>query len=98
MLHGGERLTLRTVDREQVESLEMWCRTSAGPIVWKLKKYLLTYLLTHLTYLHTYLLTLWSTVLLEKLIGSQLVKQFPALNGTRMFIAAFTSARHLSLF
>ena len=51
-----------------------------------------------LTSLLTYLLTPWSRVLLEKLTGSQLVKQFPALNGTQMFIAAFTSARHLSLF
>ena len=49
MLHGGERLTLRTVDREHVESFEMWCRRrSAGPIVWKLKKYLRTYVRTYL--------------------------------------------------
>ena len=45
----------------------------------------------------TYLLTTWSTVLLDKLTGSQLVKEFPAFYGTRMFITAFTSARHLSL-
>ena len=39
---------------------------------------LLTYLLTcFLTYLLTYLLTPWSRVLLEKLIGFQLVKKFP---------------------
>ena len=43
------------------------------------------------------ILTLWSRVLLEKLIGSQLVKKFPTFYGTRRFIAAFTSARHLSL-
>ena len=49
-----------------------------------------------LTYLITYLLTPWSTVLLEKLTGVQ-VKKFPALYGTRKFITAFTSARHLSL-
>jgi len=30
-----------------------------------------------------YLLTLWSRVLLEKLIGSQLVKKFRALYGTQ---------------
>jgi hypothetical protein len=42
-------------------------------------------------------LTPWSRILLEKLIGSQLVKNFPTLYGTRNFIAAFTSARHLYL-
>ena len=29
--------------------------------------------------------------------SSQLVKKFPAFDGTRMFNTAFTSARHLSL-
>ena len=53
-------------------------------------------------YLHTYwqltyLLTPRSRVFLEKLIGSQLVKKLPAFYGTRSFITAFTSARHLSL-
>ena len=43
-----------------------------------------------------YLLAPWSRVLLEKLIGFQLVKKFPAFYGTRKFITAFTSARHLS--
>jgi len=38
----------------------------------------------------------WSRVLLEKLTGFQLVKIFPAFYGTRRFITAFTSARHLS--
>jgi len=44
-----------------------------------------------------YLLTPWSRVLLEKLTGLQLVKKFPAFYGTRRFITALTSARHLSL-
>jgi hypothetical protein len=44
-----------------------------------------------------YLLTPWSTVLLEKLTGSQLVKNFLAFYGNRRFITAFTSVRHLSL-
>ena len=48
-------------------------------------------------YLLTYLLTPFSRVLLEKLTSFQLVKKFPAFYGTRMFITAFTSARHLSL-
>ena len=44
-----------------------------------------------------HLLTPWSRVLLEKLIGSQLVKKFPAFYGTRKFITAFTSASYMSL-
>ena len=44
-----------------------------------------------------HLLTPCSTVLLEKLTGLQLVKKFPAFYGTRRFITALTSARHLSL-
>ena len=47
--------------------------------------------------LHTYLLTPWCRVLLEMLTGLQLVKKFPACNGTRRFITALTSVRHLSL-
>ena len=57
--------------------------------------YLLTYLLT---YSLTYLLTPWCRVLLEKLTGLQLVKKFPAFHGTRRFITALTSVRHLSLY
>jgi len=45
----------------------------------------------------TYLLTPWCRVLLEKLTGLQLVKKFPAYHGTRRFITAPTSVRHLSL-
>jgi len=45
----------------------------------------------------TGLLTPWCRVLLEKLTGSQLVKKFPAFHGTRRFITALTSVRHLSL-
>ena len=49
-------------------------------------------------YLLTYLLTPWSRVLLEKLTVCQLVKNFPAFYGTRRYITAFTSARHMFLF
>jgi len=49
------------------------------------------------TYLLTYLLTPWCRVLLEQLTGLQLVKKFPAFHGTRRFITALTSVRHLSL-
>ena len=45
----------------------------------------------------TYLLTPWCRVLLEQLTGLQLIKKFPALHGTRRFITALTSVRHLSL-
>ena len=51
----------------------------------------------HLIYILTYLLTPRCTVLLEKLTGLQLVKKFPAFHGTRSFITALTSVRHLSL-
>jgi len=44
-----------------------------------------------------YLLTPWCRFLLEKLTGLQLLKKFPAFHGTRRFITALTSVRHLSL-
>ena len=50
-------------------------------------------LLAYSTYLHTP----WCRVLLEKLTGLQLVKKFAAFHGTRRFITAITSVRHLSL-
>ena len=46
---------------------------------------------------HTYLLIPRYRVLLEKLTGLQLVKKFLAFHGTRRFITALTSVRHLSL-
>ena len=45
----------------------------------------------------SYSLTPRCRVLLEKLTGLQIVKKFPALHGTRRFITALTSVRHLSL-
>ena len=48
-------------------------------------------------HLLTYLLTPWCRILLEKLTGLQLVKKFPAFHGSRWFITALTSVRHLSL-
>jgi len=51
---------------------------------------------THLLIL-TYLLIPCSTVLLQKLTSSQLVKKFPAFYGTLRFITAFTCVCHLSL-
>ena len=43
------------------------------------------------------MLTPWCRVLLEKLTGLQLVKKSPEFYGTRRFITALTSVRHLSL-
>jgi len=54
------------------------------------------YLLVLIIFSNNYSLTPWSRVLLEKQTGFQLVKEFPAFYGTRRFITAFTSARHLS--
>jgi len=51
---------------------------------------------TTINYLLTYLLTAYSIVL-QKLTGSQLVKQFPTFYRTRKFISVFASAHHLSL-
>ena len=48
-------------------------------------------------YIYIHILTAWCRVLLEKLTGLQLVKKFPAFHGTRRFITALTSVRHLSL-
>jgi len=50
-----------------------------------------------LTLLLTLLLTPCSTVLLQKLTGSQLVKKFRAFYGTWRFSTAFTRICHLSL-
>jgi hypothetical protein len=47
-----------------------------------------------LTYLLTYSMEQSPS---EKLIGSQIVKKFPAYYGTRKSVTTFTSARHLSL-
>jgi len=47
--------------------------------------------------LHTYTLTPCSRDLLEKLTGFQLVKKFLTSCGIRLFITAFTNARHLPL-
>ena len=45
----------------------------------------------------TFLLTPWCRVLFEKLTGLQLVKKFLEFHGTRRFITALTSVRHVSL-
>ena len=42
------------------------------------------------------IITSWCIVL-EQPTGLQIIKKFPAFHGTRMFITALTSVRHLSL-
>ena len=61
------------------------------------KKHIFQHKQIQFTYLLTYLLTPWCRDPLEKLTGLQLVKKFPAFHGTRRFITALTSVRHLSL-
>jgi len=46
----------------------------------------------HRTWL-THLLTPWIRVLIEKLVVTQLVKKFPAIYGTKMFITMLTLFR-----
>jgi len=65
--------------------------------MFKADRKVLTNNMNQLTYLVTYLITPRSTGLLEKLTGLQLVTKFHGFYGTRMFIAAITSARHMSL-
>ena len=56
-----------------------------------------TFSLNNTVYSLTYLITPCCRVLLEQLTGLQLVEIFPAFHGTRRFITALTSVRHLSL-
>ena len=51
----------------------------------------------HHILLLTYLFTSWCRAFLEKPTGLQLVKKFPVFHGTRKFITALTSVRHLYL-
>jgi len=55
------------------------------------------YVIMKFLYFNCYSLTPRCRVLPEQLTGLQLVKKFPAFHGTRMFITALTSVRHLSL-
>jgi len=63
--------------------------------------YAISYISLHSNWIFHYLsiighlYTSWCRVLLEKLTGLQLVKKFPAFHGTRRFINAPRSVRHL---
>ena len=75
-----------------------FCCGKGRALVQQWYKVIIIFFLTEKTgYLLTYLLTPRCRVLLEKLTGLQLVKKFPAFHGTRRFITALTSVRHLSL-
>jgi len=74
--------------REAVDTKNVATKGSGGVLTWFSRD---------ITYLLTYLLTPWCRVLLDKLTGLQLVKEFPAFHGIRRFITALTSVRHLSL-
>jgi len=73
---------------------EWWLRPVRN-VKWQ-RKYVETLHTYLLNCVLTYLLTPWCRVLLGKLPGLQLVKKFPAFHGTRRFITALTSVRHLS--
>ena len=78
---------------EGTESLLVICRRG-----WTLMlKQMFKEYFVRLWVLCTYLLAPRCRVLLEQLTGLQLVKKFPAFHGTRRFITALTSVRHLSL-
>jgi hypothetical protein len=85
---------IKKVDTE-LPFLEIWSRFVYNQFEWIKDSHHLV--ISHHNYLLAYLLTPWSTVLLEKLTGFQLVKKFPTYYRTRRFITAFTSARHVPL-
>jgi len=82
MFHPNAAIIKLTAKTESKHSLVRWCEVLNITAVLLYEKYLLTP---------------WCRVLFEKLTGFQLVKKFPAFHGTRRFITALTSVRHLSL-
>ena len=83
-----EHLTQRqrvTFQKSSILATSLWEHQNSHPNgIWWSKNYEI-------------LLTPWCRVLLEKLTGLQPVKKFPTFHGTRRFITALTSVRHLSL-
>ena len=80
---------LRSAIQLQVYYSSFQKNTSAWPKLTDVEKHDLRH--------YHYLLTPWSRVLLEKVTGSAASQEIPRIFGTRRFITAFTSARHLSL-
>jgi hypothetical protein len=89
---GGDKI--KNIKKLTVHKGNKYGRTDCNNHTNTFALHALTYLLT---YLLTHSLTPCSGVLLEKLTHSRLVKKFPTFHGTQKFIAAFTSAHHLSL-
>jgi hypothetical protein len=71
-----------------------WCRNFTESTVHELQNFWETAIHTETLYV---ILNPCRRVLLGKLIGSQLLKNFPAFYGARRFITAFKTAHHLSL-
>jgi hypothetical protein len=93
MLYTALGISLYTSDNNTFSICRIYVQKQEACVV---PTVFVTTTLTYLIYL-LYFLTSRSTVLLEKSTDSQVVKKFPAVYGTRMFITAFTSAHHLSL-
>jgi hypothetical protein len=98
--HSLQNLKLMTHGRHLIQCLLLLMSHFFICVSLEVKLYalLIAYLPTYLlAYLLIHLLTPRSRFLLEKQTGLMLVKKFPSFYGTRMLIAVFTSAHHLSL-
>jgi hypothetical protein len=94
---SGGRLVCRSGrPAYQFQSPSMWMSCVVYDVPWRRFWNVLPLTVHAAPALFIYLLAPWSRVLLEKLTGLQLVKKFPAFYGTRRFITALPSARHLS--
>jgi len=87
-----------TITRHRVKSSETWTFIKSTVRTWACHSGM-WFTHSYVSYIISYynILTPWRRVLLEKLTGLQLVKKFPAFHGTRRFITAITSVRHMSL-
>ena len=90
-------ICLTTVEKGRENLSQDSRRVPAGTMKTEYTEQNIFYVTSYNIHSYCYLLTPWCRVLLEKLTGLQLVKKFPAFHGTRRFITALTSVRHLSL-
>jgi hypothetical protein len=80
---------------EVTSSAKRWCLSANQYAIFVL---ILAHIHISISWSYVFLLlTLWSWVLLERPMVFQQVRIFPTFYGTRRFITAFPSARHLSL-
>jgi len=89
--------TLVTPSRQKTISISFLALSHRRRLSQNCERRLLVASCLSVCFIATYLLTPWYRVLLEKLTGLQLVKKFPAFHGSRKFITALTTVRHLSL-